>query len=142
MLDNVYFKKSFNQILDNLEPRFKKIEHEINVGETFNEILEQYLVEKSEIDQIKKELSKKINLNKLNVNQKFIFKIDNLSKEKIIEFRVETGTKNEIIFTKAFDGKKFISERKKIILSDYVINSGIGKNYTLSKIKELIKKHA
>ena len=30
LLDNVYFKKSFNQILDNLEPRFKKIEHEIN----------------------------------------------------------------------------------------------------------------
>ena len=38
--------------------------------------------------------------------------------------------------------KKFIPERKKIILSDYVINTGIGKNYTMSKIKELIKKHA
>ena len=38
--------------------------------------------------------------------------------------------------------KKFIPERKKIILSDYVINSGIGKNHTMSKIKELIKKHA
>ena len=38
--------------------------------------------------------------------------------------------------------KKFISERKKIILSDYVINSGIGKNHTMNKIKELIKKHA
>ena len=53
LLDNVYFKKSFNQILDNLEPRFKKIEHEINVGETFDKILEEYLVEKSEIEQIK-----------------------------------------------------------------------------------------
>ena len=38
--------------------------------------------------------------------------------------------------------KKFIPERKKIILSDYVINSGIGKNHTMSIIKELIKKHA
>ena len=38
--------------------------------------------------------------------------------------------------------KKFIPERKKIILSDYVINSGIGRNHTMSKIKELIKKHA
>ena len=47
LLDNVYFKKSFNQILDSLEPRFKKIEHEINVGETFDKILEEYLVEKS-----------------------------------------------------------------------------------------------
>ncbi len=52
LLDNVYFKKSFNQILDNLEPRFKKIEHEINVGETFDKILEQYFVEKSEIAEI------------------------------------------------------------------------------------------
>ena len=62
LLDNVYFKKSFSQILDNLEPRFKKIEHEINVGETFDKILEGYSVEKTEIDQIKKELGKKINL--------------------------------------------------------------------------------
>ena len=38
--------------------------------------------------------------------------------------------------------KKFISERKKITLSDYVINSGIGKNYTMIKIKEIIKKYA
>ena len=76
LLENVYFKKSISQILDNLEPRFKKIEHKINVGETFDKILEEYLVEKSEIDQIKKELRKKINLNKLNVNQKFSFTID------------------------------------------------------------------
>ena len=38
--------------------------------------------------------------------------------------------------------KKFISDRKKITLSDYVINSGIGKNHTMMKIKEIIKKHA
>ena len=38
--------------------------------------------------------------------------------------------------------KKFMSERKKITLSDYVINSGIGKNYTMTKIKEIIKRHA
>ena len=76
LLENVYFKKSINQILDNLEPRFKKIEHEISVGETFNSILEEYSVKNSEIEQIKKELGKQINLNKLNVNQKFSFTID------------------------------------------------------------------
>ena len=38
--------------------------------------------------------------------------------------------------------KKFISEKRKIIISDYVINSGIGKNYTMTKIKEIIKRHA
>ena len=84
LLDNVYFKKSFNQILDNLEPRFKKIEHEISVGETFDKILEEYLVEKSEIKQIKKELSKKINLDKKLIN--FICKRIARSYDKISEF--------------------------------------------------------
>ena len=59
LLENIYFKKSINQILNNLEPRFKKIEHKINVGETFDNILEQYSVDKSQINQIKKELKKK-----------------------------------------------------------------------------------
>ena len=40
LLHNVYFKKSINYLLSNLEPRFKKIEHKINIGETFDEILE------------------------------------------------------------------------------------------------------
>ena len=42
LLNNVYFKKSITQILNNLEPRFKKIEHELNVGETFDKIVEEY----------------------------------------------------------------------------------------------------
>ena len=71
LLHNVYFKKSINYLLSNLEPRFKKIEHKINIGETFDQILEKYSVDKSEILQIKEELSKKVNLNKLNINQKF-----------------------------------------------------------------------
>ena len=29
-----------------------------------------------------------------------------------------------------------------IKLSDYIINSGIGKNHTITKIKEILKKHA
>ena len=35
--------------------------------------------------------------------------------------------------------KKFASNSKKIKLSDYVINTGIGRNHTISKIKEIIK---
>ena len=38
--------------------------------------------------------------------------------------------------------KKFIPEVEKIKRSDYVINSGIGKNYTMLKIKEILIKHA
>ena len=51
LLENIYFKKSINHFFNNLEPRFKKIEHSVNVGETFDKIMEQYSVNKFEIQQ-------------------------------------------------------------------------------------------
>ena len=42
LLENVYLKKSINHLFNNLEPRFKKIEHVVNVGETFDRIIEIY----------------------------------------------------------------------------------------------------
>ena len=53
-INNIYLKKTINHIFDNLEPKFKKINHKISQGETFNNILEQYSVSKSEITEIKK----------------------------------------------------------------------------------------
>ena len=139
LLDNVYFKKSFSQILDNLEPRFKKIEHKINVGETFNEILEQYLVEKSEIDQIKKELSKKINLNKLNVNQKFSFTIDQTS-SVVKEFIFQVSNTEKIYLTRKnetekFDQKILVTKLNKIVVYDEsIILESLYKSATNQKI--------
>ena len=106
LLDNVYFKKSLNQILENLEPRFKKIEHEINVGETFDKILEGYSVEKTEITQLKKELKKKINLDKLNVNQKFQFTIDQTN-SLIKEFIFQVSNTEKIYLTREKETDKF-----------------------------------
>ena len=106
LLDNIYFKKSLNQILDNLEPRFKKIEHKINVGETFDKILEEYQVEKSEIKEIKKELGKKINLNKLNINQKFQFTIDQTN-SLIKEFIFQVSNTEKIYLTREKETRKF-----------------------------------
>ena len=139
LLDNVYFKKSFNQILDNLEPRFKKIVHEISVGETFDKILEEYLVEKSEIEQIKKELSKKINLNKLNINQKFSFTIDQTSlvvKEFIFQVsnteKIYLTRKNE---TDKFDQKILVTKLNKVIVYDEsIILESLYKSATNQKI--------
>ena len=122
LLDNVYFKKSLNQILNNLEPRFKKIEHEIKVGETFDKILEEYSVENSEIKQIKKELEKKINLNKLNVNQKFQFTIDQTN-ALIKEFIFQVSNTEKIYLTREkgtdkFDQKIMVTKLNKDIAYD------------------------
>ena len=139
LLDNIYFKKSFNQILNSLEPRFKKIEHEIGVGETFDKILEEYSVEKSEITQIKKELRKKINLDKLNVDQKFQFTIDQ-SSSLIKEFIFQVSNTEKIFLTREKETNKFDQKivvtklNKDIVYGESIILDSLYKSATNKKI--------
>ena len=139
LLDNIYFKKSFNQILNSLEPRFKKIEHEIGVGETFDKILEEYSVEKSEIIQIKKELRKKINLDKLNVDQKFQFTIDQ-SSSLIKEFIFQVSNTEKIFLTREKETNKFDQKivvtklNKEIVYGESIIVDSLYKSATNKKI--------
>ncbi len=139
LLDNIYFKKSFNQILNSLEPRFKKIEHEIGVGETFDKILEEYSVEKSEIKQIKKELRKKINLDKLNVDQKFQFTIDQ-SSSLIKEFIFQVSNTEKIFLTREKETNKFDQKivvtklNKDIVYNESIILDSLYKSATNKKI--------
>ena len=139
LLNNIYLKKSLNQILNNLEPRFKKIEHKINVGETFDKILEQYSVEKSEISQIKNELIKKVNLNKLNVNQKFQFTIDQTN-YLIKEFIFQVSNTEKIYLTRKketgkFDQKIVVTKlNKNIVYSESIILESLYRSANNQKI--------
>ena len=38
-IDNVYLKKTLSHIIENLEPKYKKVKHKIKNGETFDKIL-------------------------------------------------------------------------------------------------------
>ena len=58
-IDNIYFKKSLNYVIENLDPKYEKIKHKIKPGETFDKILENYEIEKKEIIKIKDSLKKK-----------------------------------------------------------------------------------
>ena len=139
LLENIYFKKSFNQILNSLEPRFKKIEHKIDVGETFDKILEQYSVEKSEIIQIKKELSKKVNLNKLDINQKFQFTIDQTN-YSIKEFIFQVSNTEKIYLTRKkesdqFDQKMVVTKlNKSVVYGESIILESLYKSASNEKI--------
>ena len=139
LLENIYFKKSFNQILNSLEPRFKKIEHRIDVGETFDKILEQYSVEKSEIIQIKKELGKKINLNKLDINQKFQFTIDQTN-YSIKEFIFQVSNTQKIYLTRKkesyqFDQKIVVTKlNKSVVYGESIILESLYKSASNEKI--------
>jgi murein DD-endopeptidase MepM/ murein hydrolase activator NlpD len=120
---NIYFKKTLNEIIENLEPRYKIYNHKIKSGETFDKILNKYSISKEEINSIKKNLKDKININKLNTNQKiqitldqtnnrineFIFQISNT--EKINLSRKDYDTKfNQEIFIVKLDKKIFYKE--------------------------------
>jgi murein DD-endopeptidase MepM/ murein hydrolase activator NlpD len=120
---NIYFKKTLNEIIENLEPRYKIYNHKIKSGETFDKILNNYSISKEEINSIKKNLKDKININKLNTNQKiqitldqtngrineFIFQISNT--EKINLSRKDNDTKfNQEIFIVKLDKKIFYKE--------------------------------
>ncbi len=113
ILGNVYFKKTLNHFIDELEPRFKKISHKIKAGETFDNILKQYSVKQRDIFTIRNTLSKKVNLNKLNTNQKIHLTIDQTD-NTVIKFLFQISNKERVILTQDLQKKSF---NQKIILT-------------------------
>ena len=108
-INNVYLKKTISHIFDNLEPKFKKIDHKISSGETFDSILRQYFVSESEILEIKKKLSKEININKLNTNQKILFTIDQTN-NLIKEFVLQLSSTEKIYLSRNIETDEFKRE--------------------------------
>ena len=138
IINNVYFKKSLNNLFNNLEPKFKKISHQIQSGETFDNILESYEINKSEISDIKKKLSKKINLNKLNTSQKIHFVIDQKS-NVLKEFVFSISSTEKIYLTRNnnndFNQKILVTElNKDILYSENIILDSLYKSAINQKI--------
>jgi murein DD-endopeptidase MepM/ murein hydrolase activator NlpD len=138
-INNVYFKKTINHFLNNLEPRFKKVNHTITTGETFNSILEQYSVNEKEITELKKKISQKINLNKLSANQKLNFTIDQTN-NSIKEFVLQISTTEKIYVTRDNETNKFNQTilltklNKKIIYSENLITQSLYRSAVDKKI--------
>ncbi len=105
-INNIYFKKTLNHLFSNLEPKYKKINHKISDGETFNTILEGYSLSTKEINEIKTKLSKKINLNRLNTNHKIEFTIDQ-STNLIREFIFQISNTEKVYLTRNYETDEF-----------------------------------
>ena len=139
ILNNIYFKKTTEHFLNKLEPKFKKIRHQIAVGETFDTILNQYQIDKKEIQNLKNKLIEKINLNKLNTNQKVYLTIDQ-SNNKIKEFIFKISNKERILLTRNEEKDDFNQEilltklDKKIIYQENIILQSLFKSATDKKI--------
>ena len=134
-IDNVYFKKTLSHLVDNLEPKYKKIKHKIKSGETFDKILENYSIEKSEILKIKNSLKDKVNLNKLNTKQIIQFNLDKTN-NKISEFVYQTSNTQKIFLKRNIESDKFdekilsIKLDKKIVYNENIILQSLYKAAT------------
>jgi len=112
-IDNIYFEKTLQYLVNNLGPRYSNIEHKINPGETFDNILKKYKVPSEEITKIKKILSKKSNLNNLKSNQVIKFTLDLNDSKKILNFLYPVSRTKKINIVRNLSSDLF--EYKEII---------------------------
>ena len=139
IINNVYFKKTANYFLNNLEPKFKKIRHKIADGETFDNILNKYSINKNEIKNIKNKLSKKVNLNKLNTSQKIYLTIDQTN-NSVKDFIFQISNKERVLLTRNSEDNNFNQEilltklNKKIVYQENIILQSLYKSALDKKI--------
>ena len=139
LINNVYVKKSIEDIFDNLEPKFKKIIHQVAPGDTLANILKQYNTTERDINEIQNKLSKKFKLNKLKAGQKIQFTIDQ-KKNLIKEFLIQISNTEKIALirdtkTEKFNQKILITQLKKeIIYKENIILNSLYRAATKQKI--------
>ena len=134
--ENIYLKKTIKEITNNLKPRYEVINYVSKAGDTHQNVINNLDVDKKEkkllLDAILKNKSLKI----LRINQKFTFKLDNLNKRKIIEFKIQTDKKSEILFKRSSSNNEYVSKKieknytknlvyKETIITDSLYNSAI-----------------
>ena len=139
IINNIYFKKTVNHIFTNLEPKFKTITHRINEGETFDKILKNYAIKEDEIINVKKKLSKRINLNKLNTNQKIQFTL-NQSNNQLKEFIFQISNAEKLYLTKNLEKSDFNQEiiltklNKEVVYKENIILNSLYNSASKKKV--------
>jgi hypothetical protein len=138
-ISNVYLKKTLNHFFNNLEPKFKEINHKITTGETLQGILKQYQVKDKEIDQIKSMISKKINLNNLNKNNKISFVFDQ-SNNLVKEFTFQISNKEKLYLKRDINNNEFSEKilvtklKKEILYKENIILQSLYRAASQEKI--------
>ena len=109
-LDNIYLHKSLKNITSKLKPRYIKINYISKAGDTYESIINNLKINKIEKKLFLKSIAKHKSLKILRTGKKFFFKIDQMDKPKILEFKIETGKKNEMYFSRILDKEIFSSK--------------------------------
>ena len=129
--NNIYLKKTFKEITNNLKPRFTYVNYISKSGDTYQSIINSLKINQNEKKEILNAISDEESLKILRTNKKFLFKFDNLLNEKISEFQIETDKKNIILFNRSKLDKKFFSKKitknftKKIVYKETIIQDSL-----------------
>ena len=130
-LNNIYLKKTIEEISINLKPRYNIVTYISKSGDTYESVLNKLDINQKERKLLLNTILNHKSLKILKINQKFKFKFDNLSKEKIVEFKIETDKKNEIAFYKSTANNNFTSKKiqknftKKLVYKETVITNSL-----------------
>tara|TARA_B100000427_G_scaffold329641_1_gene346780 strand:- start:3473 stop:4768 length:1296 start_codon:yes stop_codon:yes gene_type:complete len=130
-LSNIYLHKTLKKITSNLKSRYKSVNYIVKSGDTYESIIKNIKIENNEqkifLDNIKKNQSLKI----LKTGQKIFFKIDRLKGSILIEFKIETNKKNEMLFSRIENTNTFKSKlieknfTKKVVYKETIITSSL-----------------
>ena len=130
-LSNIYLHKTLKKITSNLKSRYKSVNYIVKSGDTYESIIKNIKIENNEqkifLDNIKKNQSLKI----LKTGQKIFFKIDRLKGSILIEFKIETNKKNEMLFSRIENTNTFKSKlieknfTKKVVYKETIIKSSL-----------------
>ncbi len=133
-LNNIYLKKSIQEITRNLKPRYTSKFYVSKSGDTYENILKKLDITNKEKKILLQTILNEKSLKVLRINQKFTFKFDNLSTSKVVEFKIETDKKNEIVFSKKSVENEFTSKKikknysKKLVYKETIITDSLYKS--------------
>ncbi len=120
LINNLYFQKTINHIIDEVQPKFDYIEHRIIQNESLNSIFNQYKVANKEASLLEKNLKNNNSFKNLKAGQQIKFTIDR-SNNKIVDlyFPVNDIKKIELkrkLGTNVFAFKEILTNLKKEIV--------------------------
>ena len=134
LINNLYFQKTVNNILDNLQPKYRNIEHKVAKNETLSSIFKNYDVAEKETNLILKKLREKNKkISTLKVNQIIKFTINESNKKvSTVIYPVSKTKKIELIRNAendSFTRREIITNlKKRIVFKEAIILQSLYKS--------------
>ena len=133
LINNLYFQKTVNHLINEIQPKFEYVEHRVSQNESLNSIFIKNNIPNTEAFLIEKNLKENKSFKNLKVNQLLSFTIDrsNNSVTKLI-FPMNDVKKVELtrnIGTNEFTFKEILTNlRKKLVFKEGIIKQSLYKS--------------